>query len=131
MLKKVRHVGIVVNDLKRTMETLNTGLGLNFTELIEKKDIGVEIAFAPVGEMLIELLHYTGLVQNKSNVVRKQEGAINHICFEVDDLDKAIEDFKQRGLKVAEGYPRAGGHGRVAFFEPSTTEGVLIEICEV
>lgn len=131
MLKKIRHIGIVVNDLKHAVEEFNKGLGLNFTEFIEREDVGVQIAFAPVGEGLIELLQYTKPIQGKASVVRKQEGAINHICFEVDDIEEAIEYFKQRGLKVAEGYPRRGGHGRVAFFEPSTTEGVLIEICQI
>jgi len=131
MLKKVRHIGIVVDDLNNAVERLNKTLGLNFTEFIERKEVGVTIAFAPVGEMFVELLHYTEANQNKSSVVRKQEGAINHICFEVDDLEEAIKYFRERGLRVAEGYPRVGGHGKVAFFEPSTTEGVLIEICQV
>jgi methylmalonyl-CoA/ethylmalonyl-CoA epimerase len=103
----------------------------NQAEIIEKKDTGVEIAFAPVGETLIELLHYTKPTQAKRSIVREQKGAINHICFEVDDLEEAIRYFEERGLKVAKGYPASGAHGRIAFFEPSTTEGVLIEICQV
>ena len=131
MLKKVRHIGIVVDDLNKAVARFNKTLGLNFTEFIERKEVGVNIAFAPVGEMFVELLHYTEANQNRSSIVRKQEGAINHICFEVDDLEEAIRYFRERGLRVAEGYPRVGGHGKVAFFEPSTTEGVLIEICQV
>jgi methylmalonyl-CoA epimerase len=131
LLKKIRHIGIVVDDLKRAVEKLNQGMGLDFTEIIEKKDTGVGIAFAPVGETLIELLHYTKPTQAKRSIVREQKGAINHICFEVDDLEEAIRYFEERGLKVAKGYPASGAHGRIAFFEPSTTEGVLIEICQV
>ncbi len=131
MLKKVRHIGIVVDDLKRAVENFSKGIGFNFTEFIIKEDIGVEIAFASVGETLIELLHYTKPNHSKTNVVRKQAGAINHICFEVDDLAAAMKYFKQRGLNVAEGYPRDGAHGRVAFFDPNDTEGVLIEICQI
>jgi len=131
MLKRIRHIGIVVDDLKHAVERFSVGLGLNFTEFIEKEDIGVEIAFAPVGETLIELLHYTKPMQGEGSVVRKQKGAINHICFEVDNLKKTIKYFEQKGLKVAKGYPIRGAHGEVAFFEPSTTEGVLIEICQI
>jgi methylmalonyl-CoA epimerase len=131
LLKKIRHIGIVVDDLKRAVEKFNQGMGLDFTEIIEKKDTGVDIAFAPVGETLIELLHYTKSTQAERSIVREQKGAINHICFEVDDLEEAIRYFEERGLKVAKGYPASGAHGRIAFFEPSTTEGVLIEICQV
>jgi methylmalonyl-CoA/ethylmalonyl-CoA epimerase len=131
LLRKIRHIGIVVDDLKRAVEKFNQGMGLDFTEIIEKKDTGVEVAFAPVGETLIELLHYTKPTQAKRSIVREQKGAINHICFEVDDLEEAIRYFEERRLKVAKGYPASGAHGRIAFFEPSTTEGVLIEICQV
>jgi methylmalonyl-CoA epimerase len=131
LLKKIRHIGIVVDDLKRAVEKFNQGMGLDFTEIIEKKDTGVEIAFAPVGETLIELLHYTTPTQAKRSIVREQKGAINHICFEVDDLEEAITYFEERGLKVAKGYPASGAHGRIAFFDPNTTEGVLIEICHL
>jgi methylmalonyl-CoA/ethylmalonyl-CoA epimerase len=131
MLKKVRHIGIVVDDLNNAVDSLTKTLGLNFTEFIEKKDVGVNIAFASIGEIFVELLHYDETNQYKSSIVRKQKGAINHICFEVDDLEEAIGYFRKRGLQVAEGYPKVGGHGKVCFFEPSTTEGILIEICQV
>jgi hypothetical protein len=32
---------------------------------------------------------------------------------------------------MIEGCPRKGAHGRIAFFHPETTEGVLIELCEL
>ncbi len=131
MLKKVRHIGIVVDDLNNAVDRFSKKLGIDFTELIEMKDVGVNIAFAPIGDMFLELLQYAEANQNKSSVVRKQKGAINHICFEVDNLEDAIKYFRERGLRIAEGYPKVGGHGKVAFFEPSTTEGVLIEICQV
>lgn len=35
------------------------------------------------------------------------------------------------GSKLIEGSPRSGAHGRIVFFHPETTEGVLMEICEV
>jgi hypothetical protein len=74
MLKKVRHIGIVVDDLSNAIERFKKTLGLDFKEVIEKKHLGVSIAFAPVGETFIELLHYTEANQNRSSIVRKQEG---------------------------------------------------------
>jgi methylmalonyl-CoA/ethylmalonyl-CoA epimerase len=64
-------------------------------------------------------------------MVRGQKGTINHLCFEVDDLEATVQDFERSGAKLAEGCPRPGAHGRIAFFYPETTEGVLIELCEV
>ena len=42
-----------------------------------------------------------------------------------------ILDFERNGAKMIEGCPRKGAHGRIAFFYPETTAGVLIELCEL
>jgi predicted enzyme related to lactoylglutathione lyase len=55
----------------------------------------------------------------------------NIICFEVDDIDTAVRDFEKNGAKLVEGSPQAGATGRIAFFHPETTAGVLIELCEL
>jgi methylmalonyl-CoA/ethylmalonyl-CoA epimerase len=93
----------------------------------------MRIGFFPIGDTLIEFLSFS---PDKGwdamhKVVRSQKGAINHLCFEVDDLEASIRDFEKNGATLAEGCPRPGAHGRVAFFKPETTEGVLIELCEV
>jgi len=131
-MKKMRHIGIIVEDLDRTIKKFE-GFGLTCNEVIERKEEGIRIAFFPIGDTLIELLSFS---PDKGwdpvhTVVRSQKGTINHLCFEVDDLEANIRDFKKNGAKLVEGCPRAGAHGRIAFFYPETTEDVLIELCEV
>lgn len=130
MLKKIRHVGVVANDLERAIEKFK-GFGLPCTEIIELKELGIKIAFFPIGESMIELIYTTDPEKTRGSVVRSQKGTINHICFEVDDIEASIKEFEKNGAKLVEGYPKAGAHGRVAFFHPETTEDVLIEICQV
>ena len=133
MLKKMRHIGVMGKDFERAVERFK-GFGLPCTEVLEVKEIKAKIAFFPIGDTMLELICEEGPVnpQDKMQaVVRKQEGTINHLCFEVDNLDTTIKDFEKNGAKLVEGCPRRGAHGRVAFFYPETTEGVLIELCEV
>ncbi len=132
MMKKMRHVGIIVEDLERAIKKFE-GFGLACNEVIERKEEGIRIAFFPIGDTLIELLSFSPDKEWDSvhTVVRSQKGAINHLCFEVDDLEASIRDFEKNGAKLLEDCPRVGAHGRVAFFYPETTEGVLIELCEV
>jgi methylmalonyl-CoA/ethylmalonyl-CoA epimerase len=133
MLKKLRHVGIMVDDLDRAIEKFK-GFGIACTETAENPKIDLRVGFLPIGDSAIELLHHSKPDKGDdlmSTVVRGQKGAINHLCFEVDDLDATIRTFQQSGAKMIEGCPRPGAHGRIAFFYPETTEGVLIELCEV
>jgi methylmalonyl-CoA epimerase len=134
MLKKLNHVGIVVKEFEQAVDRFKA-LGLRCTEIMEREDIGLRIAFFAIGDVLLELLCFTASGPEESDrgiaVVRAQEGPINHISFEVDNLEEAIRGFEERGAQLVEGFPRPGAHGRVAFFHPETTEGVLIEICQV
>jgi methylmalonyl-CoA/ethylmalonyl-CoA epimerase len=132
MMRKMRHIGIIVEDFDRAVEKFKA-FGLTCSEVMEKKEDGMKIAFFPVGDTLIEFLHFS---PDKGwdpfhKVVRSQKGVINHLCFEVDDLEASIRDFQKNGAKLVEGSPRPGAHGRVAFFHPESTDGILIELCQV
>jgi len=133
MIKKLRHIGIMVDDFEQALEKFK-GFGLTCTETKEDQRIDLLAGFFTVGEASIELLHHTKPDKGDdrmSTIVRGQKGAINHLCFEVDDLDASILDFERNGAKMIEGCPRKGAHGRIAFFYPETTAGVLIELCEL
>jgi methylmalonyl-CoA/ethylmalonyl-CoA epimerase len=128
MLRKIQHIGILVEDLERAISKFR-GFGLSFTEVSEIEKVGVRIAFFSMGDTMLEFLHYAGPDKGHP-IVRSQKGAINHLCFEVDDLSATIKDFEKKGAKLVDGFPKNGAHGPVAFFYPETTEGILIEICQ-
>jgi methylmalonyl-CoA/ethylmalonyl-CoA epimerase len=133
MLKKLRHIGVMVKNFDRAVEKFK-GFGLPCAEIKENKEMDARMGFLPIGDTSIEIICH--MKPDKGNdpmvsMVRGQKGAINHLCFEVDDLEATIKDFERNGAKLAEGCPRLGAHGRIAFFYPETTEGVLIELCEV
>ena len=97
MLKKIRHIGIVVNNFEQRIEKF-TGFGFSCSEVTENKEVGVRAAFFPIGDTLIEFLSYTGPDKGHDNVVRQQKDAINHLCFEVDNLEGSIRDFRKMEL---------------------------------
>jgi methylmalonyl-CoA/ethylmalonyl-CoA epimerase len=133
MLKRLRHIGVMVDNFEAAVEQFK-GFGLACTEVKEDKPMDLCIAFMSIGDTAMEVLHHTQPDKGDvpiSRVVRSQKGAINHLCFEVDNLEESIRDFERNGAKMIEGCPRKGAHGRIAFFYPETTAGVLIELCEL
>ena len=130
MLKKVLHIGVVVKDFEKGIEKFKK-LGFDCKEITELKELAVKIAFFPLGDSSIEVICFMDPEKAKKSIVGTQKGALNHICFEVEDIKSTIQDFEKNGARLVEGYPKPGAHGRVAFFYPETTEDVLIEICQV
>ena len=132
MIKKMRHIGIIVADLEGAIKKFE-GFGLSCTEIHERAEEGRKVAFFPIGDTLIEFLSFSPDKgwDHLHTILRAQKGALNHLCFEVDDLEASIQDFEKNGAKLVEGTPKAGAHGRVAFLYPETTEGILIELCQV
>jgi methylmalonyl-CoA epimerase len=132
-MKKLNHVGIVANDFEKAVEKFK-GLGFVCDEIKEDKQLGVQGAFFTIGDTSLEIISLTKSPESDGammRVVRAQKGVINHLCFEVENLGASIQHYEKQGAKLVEGCPMPGAHGSIAFFYPDTTEGVLIELCEV
>jgi methylmalonyl-CoA/ethylmalonyl-CoA epimerase len=60
----------------------------------------------------------------------KAEG-IHHIAYQVDDIDQALRDLKAKGARLVDEQPRKGIHNsRIAFLNPQSSYGVVIELVE-
>ena len=58
-------------------------------------------------------------------------GGIQHIALLVDDLEAALADLKEKGVKLIDEKPRKGaGNKMIAFIHPKATHGVLLELCQ-
>ena len=88
-------------------------------------------AFFSVGDTHLELLEPMEPDTVIGRFIAQRKGGIHHICFEVEDLDLALEEYRQRGVRLIDQTPRNGAKGcRVAFVHPSAAGGVLIELSE-
>jgi methylmalonyl-CoA epimerase len=131
MLKKVDHLGIAVRALGPALALYRDQLGLKLTGTEEVASEKVRVAFLPVGGTRLELLEPTGADSPIARFLERRGEGLHHVCFEVEDLDGILRGASAGALEVLPGYPRAGaGGGRVAFFHPRSTGGVLIELVE-
>jgi methylmalonyl-CoA/ethylmalonyl-CoA epimerase len=131
VIKKVDHIGIAVKDLDETLKFYEDVLGIKAqgNEVIEEQK--VRVAFLPIGDTEIELLESTEENGPVSKFIEKKGEGIQHIAYKVDDIDKAIEEMKSKGIRMIDEKPRYGAGGaKIAFLHPKSTFGVLIELCE-
>jgi methylmalonyl-CoA epimerase len=91
----------------------------------------VTVAFLPVGESRVELLEPTSPDSPVAKFLEKRGGGIHHLCFAVDDIEKALADLSGKGFRLIHSSPVPGADGkRVAFLHPEAGGGVLIELAE-
>ena len=129
-LPTIDHIGIIVDDLDKAIEMFEHLFQIKPTKVTELADAGLKIAHLEARNIGIELIQYAGGDEGFGRRVMGPGRGVNHMSIQVEDTDSAVKDLQDKGLRVMEGFPRTGSHGRVAFFEPETTRDILLEICE-
>jgi methylmalonyl-CoA/ethylmalonyl-CoA epimerase len=125
----IAHIGIAVRDLDVILPFYKEVLGLDEVPL-EDAD-GARIVGLAAGDSLVELLESPDPASPIGKFVAARGPGIHHICFAVDDLDRALERCRTAGLRLIDQTPRVGAEGkRIAFIHPSSTAGVLVELTE-
>lgn len=63
---------------------------------------------------------------------KNTRGGIHHICYEVDDINAALEHFKKEGIRPVDKNPKIGAHGNpVIFLHPRDCNGILTELEQI
>jgi len=129
MIEKINHVGIAVPNLDEAIETYNKlGFTILGREIVASQK--VEVAMIQIGESHIELLQPTAEDSPIAKFLEKKGPGIHHLAVSVDDIDKALQEYEQKGIRMIDTVPRDGAHGtKIAFVHPKSTNGVLLELC--
>ena len=128
---KIDHLGIAVKDMQagKTFWRDILGLGFEGTETVAEQK--VTTGFFPVGESEVELLESTAPDGPVAKYIEKRGQGIQHVAFRVDDIDAALRELKEKGVRLIDETARRGAGGaRIAFLHPKATGGVLVELCE-
>ncbi len=135
MKRSFRHVGYIVEDLQASMA--------KFQVLFDLADDAIRIippygetadtrfAFFAVDDLEFELIE--PISDYFKEILFASGKGINHICFTVDDIDTAVSDMMQKGVRP--GHVTPSGiitmpHQRMIYFNPEDTGGILIEYIE-
>ena len=132
MIGRLNHVAIAVPNLEEACAFYHKTLGADISDPLDQPEHGVTVVFVNLPNTKIELLYPLGDRSPIRKFLEKNpRGGMHHLCYEVEDIHKAIEQLTLEGLKPL-GDPKIGAHGKpVIFLHPRDGLGTLIELEEL
>lgn len=126
----IHHIGVAVRSIAEAMRFYGDKLGLDVVDRRELPDRQLRIAFVQAGNTLIELMEATDPNGTVARFVDRRGPGLHHICFGTTDIEKHLRDLESKGAELIDQHARPGAHGLVAFLQPDTAHGVLVELLE-
>ena len=141
MIKDVRHIGIVVTDMEKSLKFYRDLLGLKIKSLVDEEGQFLDniLAHENVKNKVAKLYAKNGnalveLIDSKSYGNKKDRDfftiGASHFAFTVDNLEKTYDYLVKNGVKfTAPPQQTPDGFAKVTFCEDP--DGTLIELVEV
>jgi methylmalonyl-CoA/ethylmalonyl-CoA epimerase len=128
---RIDHLGVAVNSIENGKNFWTDVMGLPFEGSETVAEQKVTTAFFPVGESEVELLEATAPDSPVAKYLEKKGEGIHHVAFGVENIEQALAELKEKGIRLIDEKPRKGAGGaRIAFLHPKSTNGILVELCE-
>ena len=132
MLKKIYHLGYVVEDIEAAARFYEEHFDAALGEPEEVEEQGIVAAMFEVGESKIELVQPTRPDSPVGKFLEKRGEGFHHVAFQVEDLEGTLKELKENGVELIDEEPRLGAGGtRTAFVHPKGAFGVLTELVEL
>ena len=127
----IEHIGIAVKDLDTNAPFWKHVLKISHkgTETVAQEGVTTDIYDTGSGK--VELLKSTVSGSVIEKFLENRGEGIHHVCFEVDNINKAILELKELNIGVISDRSTVGAEGyKVVFIHPKSTGGVLVELAQ-
>jgi methylmalonyl-CoA/ethylmalonyl-CoA epimerase len=132
MIKRIDHIAIAVNDMDEAARFYTDTLKLDLSGVEVVTEQKTKVGFLKIGESNVELVQPASDDSPLVKFLETRGPGIHHICLEVRDIEKEVEELKKLGVRMIDETPRPGAHNtKVAFIHPKSSGGVLIELNEL
>lgn len=104
-IKGLQHIGIPVTNLQKSVAFYEQ-LGFERVmraQVLQDKDAPIEVGMIKLGKIVIELYQLSGVEWRELS--SRTDGHIDHIAFDVEDVDKAFEEIIEAGFEIIEDKP--------------------------
>jgi methylmalonyl-CoA/ethylmalonyl-CoA epimerase len=131
-VKRIEHIAIAVKSMAKMREVMEEKLGLSLEYEEHLPQYRTRLAMYPVGQTYLELLESDSPESETAQWIAARGEGLFHICLEVEHIDDALAELKQKGVALLDEKPRTGhANSRIAFLDPKSTGNVLIELVEL
>ncbi|KGP72157.1 VOC family protein [Pontibacillus yanchengensis] len=134
MKKTLDHIGVAIRDMQMNIDFYENVLGATLIDHYRSDAKGVEseIAIMDIDGDRTELLAPTNNTTSPIARFIKQNGkGVHHVAYHVGDLDEALKELKEKGVRTLPDSLRTNKHGRrLIYLNPADTDGTIIEYCD-
>ena len=132
MISNINHIGIAVRSIQEARKFYEQTLGLKIKEVMDIPARGVRVAFVEDLHPCIELVEPLDEDSPVFRFLEKRGEGIHHIAFDVENIERALQEITEKGVGLITPSPVTGTHGKkIGFLSPADTHGVLIELTEM
>ena len=122
MFKRIDHVEIIPKDIEQTISFYTEILGFKVKERNKMNMPALsEISYLTLNDTMIELLAFT----SPAALPEPPHVGYRMLAIEVEDMDKAVEYLKSKGVDITRGPTTMGKSKRAEIKDPS---GITIEL---
>jgi methylmalonyl-CoA/ethylmalonyl-CoA epimerase len=100
MFDSIHHVAYTVNELGRYKKLFGETLMMEAVDSREMPDAGYNAAVYQLGDIYIEVQEPTDH-EEMETFLKEQGNGLNHVAYEVNDLEQAISKCEERGIEPA------------------------------
>ncbi|MBV9872029.1 MAG: methylmalonyl-CoA epimerase [Frankiaceae bacterium] len=136
LLTRIDHVGIACRNLDASIEFYETTFGLTVAGRETNEAQGVKeamlyVADAPGGASYVQLLEPLSPDTPVGKFLDNRGEGVHHIGYGVVDIEAALSQLKDDGIRLIDERSRHGSLGAaIAFLHPKSVGGVLTELVQ-
>ena len=122
------HAGVVVDDVHAVADQYEALLDCETVHVEDLDDL--RLLFLDVDNTYLELIEPLdgGTI---ADYLDSHGNGIHHLALVTEDIEAAMANARDMGVELIDEEPRPGAWGHtVAFMDPSTTNGILLEFVE-
>jgi len=129
---KLHHIGVVVSNIQNSIGELTKYMSFQSTSL--PTPVGsqkVNVCLLKIGEPFLELIEPASPDSSIMEFASRL-GWIHHLCFEVEDIQKELDDMTRKGATILVKPVRGFDERRIAFVDLNmkNTKCGLVELLE-